>query len=182
MSMFPLYTIATAPAKSRPVLEALQHAFGFVPNVAGEIAGSPVLAQGFGVLFQNVHAGTFSETEIQVLLLTNAVTNRCEWAVAFHTSLSLKEGVDEADVAAIRDGRLPAPPRLAALSRLARAMIEARGRVGDTEVDRFCSAGFDTEQALELVGVLAASTITNYAASMTCPPLEDAFQAHAWAA
>jgi AhpD family alkylhydroperoxidase len=182
MSMFPLHTIATAPAKSRPVLEALQQAFGFIPNVAGEIAGSPVLAQGFGGLFQNVHAGTFSEAEIQVLLLTNAVTNRCHWAVAFHTALALKEGVGEADVAAMRDGKLPAPPRLAALARLAKALIEARGRVGDGEVDRFCSAGFDAEQALELVGVLAASTITNYAASMTRPPLEDAFQAYAWAA
>ena len=182
MSMFPLHTIATAPARSRPVLEALQQAFGAVPNVAGEIANSPVLAAGFIGLFQNVHAGTFGEDEIQVLLLTNAVANRSEWPVAFHTALALKEGVAAADVAAIRDGRLPAPPRHAALSRLARALIEMRGRVDAAEVDRFCSAGFEPAQALELVGVVAASTITNYAAGMTRPPLEDAFQAHAWTA
>jgi len=182
MSMFTLHTMATAPQPSRPMLEALQQALGFVPNLAGEIAGSPVLSKGFIGLFQNAHGGSFSEAEIQVLLLTNAVANRCAWAAAFHTALALKEGVAAADVAAIRAGASPAQPRHAALSRLARALIETRGHVGDAEVDRFCSAGFDAAQALELVGVVAASTITNYAASMTRPPLEDAFQAHAWAA
>jgi len=180
--MFPIHTVATAPVKSRPVLEALQQAFGLMPNVAGAIANSPVLATGFIGLFQNVHAGTFREDEIQVLLLTNAVTNRCAWAVAFHSALAFKEGVAEADVAAIRTGASPAAPRHAALSRLARTLIETRGHVDAAELDRFLGAGYDAAQALEVVGVVAASTITNYAAGMTRPPLEAAFQAHAWAA
>ena len=129
-----------------------------------------------------MHAGTFDEAAIQVLLLTNAVTNRSAWAVAFHTMLALKEGVAAADVAAIRAGALPGATRHAALSRLARTLIEQRGRVDDAELDRFCSAGFAPAQALEVVGVVAASTITNYAAGMIRPPLEAAFQAHAWAA
>ncbi len=182
MSNFPLHTIETAPAESRPVLQALQQAFGVVPNVAGEMAASPVLIKGFIGLFQNVHAGTFGEDEIQVLLLTNAVTNRCTWAVAFHTALALKEGVAAADVEAIRQGSAPAAPRHAALSLLARTLIERRGVVDDDDVARFLAVGFVPAQALELIGVVAASTITNYAASMTRPPLEDAFQAHAWAA
>lgn len=180
--LFPLHTIAAAPASSRPILEALRQAFGSVPDLAAGMSNSPVLIQGFIGLFQNVHAGTFAEAEIQVLLLTNAVTNRCAWAVAFHTMLALKEGVAEADVAAIRAGALPDVPRHAALSRLARTSIERRGHVDDAELDRFCSAGFEAAQALELVGVVAASTMTNYAAGMVRPPLEDALQAHAWTA
>jgi len=182
MTPFPFHTLDSAPAASRPVLDALQGAFGFIPNVAAGMASSPVLIRGFVGLFQNVHAGTFGEDEIQVLLLTNAVANRCAWAVAFHSALALKEGVAAADVEAMRAGALPAPPRHAALSRLARALIDGRGRVDDGEVDRFEAAGFEPAQALEVVGVVAASTITNYAAGMTRPPLEDAFQAHAWAA
>ena len=182
MSMFPLQSPATAPAKSRPVLDALHQAFGVIPNLAAGMANSPELIQGFIGLFQNVHSGTFDEAGIQVLLLTNAVTNRSAWAVAFHTMLALKEGVAEADVAAIRAGALPAATRHAALSRLARTLIEQRGRVDDAELDRFCSAGFAPAQALEVVGVVAASTITNYAAGMIRPPLEAALQAHAWAA
>jgi hypothetical protein len=40
-----------------------------------------------------VHASSLTEPQIQTLLLTNAVTNASEWAVAFHTALALKQGV-----------------------------------------------------------------------------------------
>ena len=82
-----------------------------VPNVAGIIANSPVLANIFVPLFEGVHAGTFTEAEIQTLLLTNAVTNSCAWAVAFHSYLALKAGLKPADVEAIRQRRAPREPR-----------------------------------------------------------------------
>ena len=77
MSIFEVQTIDQAPEGSRAPLERLQQAFGMVPNVAGIIANSPVLANIFVPLFAGVHAGTFTEAEIQTLLLTNAVTNSC---------------------------------------------------------------------------------------------------------
>jgi AhpD family alkylhydroperoxidase len=40
-------------------------------------------------------------------LLTDAVTNGCALAVAFHTALGLKMGLDPVDVGAIRERRLP---------------------------------------------------------------------------
>ncbi len=113
-----------------------------VPNVAGVIANSPVLANIFVPLFAGVHSGTFTEAEIQTLLLTNAVTNACAWAVAFHSYLALKAGLDPADVQAIRERRAPQEPRIAALSAYARALIEKRGHVGDAAVEAFLSAGF----------------------------------------
>ena len=59
-----------------------------------------------------------------IVLLTDAVTNACTSAVAFHTALALKEGIDPADVQAIREGRLPKDGKFAALSALAKTMIE----------------------------------------------------------
>src|SRR4051794_21721571 len=107
MNPFPVYTIESAPSESKAVLQALQEAFGFVPNIAGAMAGSPTLVNGFIGLFKRVHAGTFTEQEIQTVLLTDAVANRSSWAVAFHTALALKQGVDPADVQAIRESRPP---------------------------------------------------------------------------
>ena len=111
MSIFEVQTIDRAPEASRAPLEKLQQAFGMVPNVAGIIANSPVLAKIFVPLFEGVHAGTFTEAEIQTLLLTNAVTNSCAWAVAFHSYLALKAGLNPADVEAIREHRAPREPR-----------------------------------------------------------------------
>ena len=75
MSTFQIYTIDSAPEQSQPVLRQLQQTFGFIPNIAGAMAGSPVLIDAFFTLFQKVHAGSFTEAQIQTLLLTTAVTN-----------------------------------------------------------------------------------------------------------
>src|SRR5690348_13419934 len=100
MEAFPVHTVESAPEKSKPSLQMLQGVFGMIPNVAGAMSTSPVLIGSLIGLFQNVHGGSFSEPEIQVLLLTNAVTNGCAWAVAFHTALALEAGVEPADVQA----------------------------------------------------------------------------------
>ncbi|MBN3852040.1 carboxymuconolactone decarboxylase family protein [Paraburkholderia sp. Ac-20340] len=182
MSRFPLYTIDNAPAQSQPVLQQLQQAFGVIPNIAGKMAASPVLINGFIGLFQRVHASSFSETQIQVLLLTNAVTNASEWAVAFHSALALQQGLDHADVDAIRAGGVPRDAQDAALSTLARTLIETRGRLAEMDQQRFIGAGFSAEQILEVIAVVAASTITNYTGSVTQPALEAQFEAFAWRA
>jgi len=182
MSAFQIQTIESAPEGSRPPLEKLRRTFGMVPNIAGVIANSPVLANIFVDLFQGVHSGTFTEAEIQTLLLTNAVTNACTWAVAFHSVLALKQGLDPADVRAIRERRRPKEPRYAALSVFARNLIESRGHVSEEAIAVFQSAGFRPEQALEVLAVSAASTITNYAGSIAEPPLEPMFQEQTWRA
>ena len=180
MTIFEVKSIEQAPEGSKAPLEKLQQAFGMIPNVAGVIANSPTLANIFVPLFAGVHSGTLTEGEIQALLLTNAVTNRCGWAVAFHSFLALKAGLESADVEAIRQRRAPREPRYAALSTYARRLIEERGKVGEGGVSALLSAGFRADQALEVLAVSAASTITNYTLNIAEPPLEPMFQAHAW--
>lgn len=179
---YPVHTLNSAPAASQSVLGQIRQAFGLIPNIAGAMAGSPELLKGFWGLFQQVHSGSFTEAEIQALLLTNAVTNGCSWAVAFHTMLALKEGLTLADVEAIRKGKPPADARLATLSHLARRLIEARGHVAPRDLEGFIAAGFTRAQSLEILAVTAASTITNYAGTITQPPLEDFLMPHAWRA
>ncbi|WP_244571342.1 hypothetical protein [Mesorhizobium carmichaelinearum] len=118
MTNFPIHSIETAPGASRPALEALNAAFGFIPNIAGAMATSPVLIGSLTDLFGRVHGGSFNEAEIQILLLTNAVTNNAEWAVAFHSYLAIAQGVGVEAVTSIRDGALPKDARYAALSKL----------------------------------------------------------------
>lgn len=180
MPTFHVHTIDSAPQRSKPVLRQLQQTFGFIPNIAGAMAESPVLIDAFFDLFQKVHAGTFTEAQIQTLLLTNAVTNACSWAVAFHTALALNEGLAPADVDAIRSGRAPADREQAALSTLTKASIEKRGHLDAQDVSAFLEAGFRRDQVFEVLAVAAASTITNYVGNIARPPLEAQFQAHIW--
>ena len=90
MQTYQIHTIASAPEKSKAVLEQLQHSFGAIPNLAGVMANSPKLATAFLSVFQQVHSTGLTEQEIQIVLLADAVANSCAYAVAFHTALALK--------------------------------------------------------------------------------------------
>ena len=182
MQSYPVHTLDSAPEESKPSLQTLQGVFGTIPNIAGAMSTSPVLIGSLVGVFQKVHGGSFSEAQIQVLLLTNAVTNSCDWAVAFHSALAVKAGVERADVQAIREHQAPRSPKASALSSLARALIEKRGRLEDSDVSRFLQAGFDKAHLLEVIAVVAASTITNYTGNVTRPPVEAEFAPHAWSA
>jgi len=107
MANFPVHTVESAPERSKPALQQLQSVFGMIPNIAGAIANSPVLINSLVGLFGNVHGGSFTEAQVQIVLLTDAVTNSSTRAVAFHTALALKEGIDPADVQAIREALSP---------------------------------------------------------------------------
>lgn len=180
MERFSVYTIESAPEASKSSLREVQVRFGAIPNLAGAMALSPTLIKSFVPIFDQVHGGSFTEQQIQTVLLTDAVTNKSTWAVALHTALGLKSGVSAADVDAIRAGRSPQDEKLGALSTLARTLIEKRGRLDDQDTGRFLRAGFSKEHLLEVITIVAASTITNYTGSVTRPPLEDWLQVHAW--
>ncbi|MFI5694686.1 carboxymuconolactone decarboxylase family protein [Kribbella sp. NPDC051586] len=181
MNNYQIHTPGTAAEPAKETLQVLQDAFGFVPAVAGVMANSvPLLSTFFAAFGQFRGFGTFGADERQVLLLSNAVANRSEWAVAFHTLESLADGVEPDVVEALRRGELPDDPRMAALSRLTRAMIEKRGHVDDTDVADFTAAGFTDEQVLEAIIGVAVSTMTNYTGNLARPELEEAVAPHAW--
>jgi len=180
MTTFPVNTIDSAPEGSKPALRQFQSMFGMLPNLIGAMSTSPVLIDSLVGLFGKVHGGSFTEAQVQAVLLTDAVTNASAWAVAFHTTLALKEGLDPADVEAIRAGRSPKDAKLGALSTLARTLIEKRGRIADRDREAFLAVGFGKDQLLEVIAAVAASTITNYTGNVTNPPLEAPFQAHVW--
>jgi alkylhydroperoxidase family enzyme len=180
MQRFPVHTLESAPQASKSALRDVQTRFGMIPNLAGAMATSPVLADAFIGIFDKVHGGSFNEPQIQTVLLTDAVTNGSAWAVALHTALGLQAGLDPVDVEVMRAGRSPSDQKLGALSTLARTLIEKRGRLDDQDIERFLAAGFSKALLLEVITIVAASTITNYTGNVTNPPLEAHLQQFAW--
>src|SRR5215813_7018303 len=177
---YPVHTLVSAPENSKQALEQLQKAFGVIPNIVGAIADSPKLINSLVGVFQQVHSSSLTEQEIQIVLLTDAVANSCTYAVAFHTALATQQGVSSDETGEVRERRAPKDKRFAALSTLAKTLIEKRGHVSEQELDSFTAAGFTKEQVLEVIAIVAASTITNYAGTIANPPLEDSFRQYAW--
>jgi uncharacterized peroxidase-related enzyme len=182
MFPFEVHTLQSAPEGSKEALHKLQANVGFVPNLAAAMAESPELLKGFLAVRQIYSDGTFTPGEIEVLSLTAAFENGCAWCMAFHTLMALNKGIPTESVEALRAGRAPLEPRLAALSDFARSMIRQRGSVTNDELQRLLDAGYTRAQALEVVLGMAFSLMANYAGHLADAPLDEPFKPHAWQA
>jgi alkylhydroperoxidase family enzyme len=182
MQRFTLQTIESAPEESRSTLQALQQSLGFLPNVIATMANSPVLLNGFAGSFGSFHGGSLNEIERQVVLLTNAVAIKCPLTVAIHSTFAIEDGIAESEVKAVRDGKLPRDPKYAALSALAKTLIETRGNVTEADVEKFTSAGYSRVQILEVITAVGVSTLAATTANMAGTPVDKRFKAQTWSA
>jgi alkylhydroperoxidase family enzyme len=146
------------------------------------MANSPVLLNGFVGSFGSFHGGSLNECEKQILLLTNAVTIKCPWTVAAHSTFAIEDGVAESEIKAIRDGKLPQDRKYAALSALTKALLEKRGNVTEADIEKFTSAGYSKVQILEVITGVGISTMAATTTNMAGTPVEDRFKPQAWSA
>jgi AhpD family alkylhydroperoxidase len=176
---FEIHSLDSAPANSIPALERLQKSVGGIPHLAGAMAESPSLIDGFVTLRGIFQAGTFTPAEREIIMLGNAVENGCNYCRAIHSAFALKSDVPASTVAALRASGSPDDPKLKALSDFARLLLRNRGRVDASELERFLAAGYNKAQALELILGLAVSVLANYSGRMIHPPLDPFLQPQA---
>lgn len=180
MVRYELHNVATAPERSKPLLDELRKTVGMIPNLAATMAESPELLQGFLQVRDTFNRGSFTPGEVQVLALTNAFENGCEYCMALHSAFALKAGISRESVSALRAGHAPSEPRLKALSDFSRALVRERGNVTPQQLATFLAAGFTKAQALEVVLGVAVSILPNFAHHLTLCPVDDAFRPQLW--
>ena len=180
MSRFPIHTVDGAPEQSRSALADLKQAIGIVPNLAAGMAESPSLLRGFLAVREIYHNSTLTGAEIQTISLTSAYQNECSWCMAFHSLMAENEGVSADDIHLLRTCRLPQDPRLAALSEFARALLQRRGAVDASQLQRFFDAGYTPRHALDVVLGLGFALMANFAGHLVSPPLDPLIVPHEW--
>src|SRR5262249_56522578 len=136
-----------APAASRPLLEGIERAFGFVPNLFGVFAESPAALGGALAIFQAFSKSSLSAAEQQLVMLAVSEANDCGYCVAAHSTIAKRMvKVDPALVDAARNREPLSDRKLDALVRFTRRVVEQRGRVADAEVVGFLEAGYTKAQ------------------------------------
>lgn len=184
MHSFPIHTPDTAPEPSRALLREVGANWGFIPNLHGALAGSPAALKAYEALFALAEETGFSPAERQVAFLAVSTFHGCEYCVAAHTFLARQAELPEAELAALREGRPLEDARLEALRRFALALARERGDLEAQEVEAFMRAGYEARHVLDLLVIIAAKTVSNYANHLVDTPKE-AFMADpalAWSA
>ena len=182
MTEFTLHTQDTAPEASKPLVANAQSAFGFLPNLLSGMAEAPALLEGYMTLAGIFNKANLSETERQIILMTNNRLNGCTYCMAAHTTISHGARVPADVIEALRKGSAIADPRLEALRLFAVAVNEKKGWVDQTDLDALFSAGYDRQTVLEVILGTSLKVMSNYTNHVARTPVDDAFQANAWSA
>lgn len=164
MTRLTVHSIESAPEAARPRLEQALKANGFLPNLLGVLANAPAALQTYQEVGK-INAGTsLSAKEIEIVQITAAVTNGCDFCVAGHTKIASKKlHLPEATIQALRHLSTLDDPRDAALATFTQALIQHKGKVGDDALQAFYAAGYTEQQVLEVVLGVALATLCNYA-------------------
>jgi uncharacterized peroxidase-related enzyme len=177
-TLFAPLTVATAPEPSKPLLEMIQKANGFVPNLMAIFANNPAVLQGYLALDGAWEKGSFTPRERQLILLAASVVNQCNYCTAVHSTIAKGPLHTPADfVAAIRKNTAVPDAKLDALVTLVKELVRERGYAKEDTIRNFIAAGYRKEQVMELLLGIALKTISNYLDHISPAPVDQAFAA-----
>lgn len=180
MTDFKIHTKDSAPADSKPTLEAVEKKFGFIPNVIGGLAESPGAVKAYATLSGIFGESSLDATEQHVVLLTVSRLHECDYCMAAHSTSAEKRKIPREIVEALRSGGEISDERLEALHKFTALMVEKRGALSDDEIKAFIDAGFTRAQVLEVIVGVAMKTISNYGNHLMETPVDAVFQAKVW--
>ncbi len=178
---FTLHTKETAPEASKPIFEQTEKNYGFIPNLHGILAESPVALSAYAHITDQLQEhGALNAQEQQIAMIAVSETNGCDYCVAAHGMVAGMSKVPEETVNALREGREPSDPKQAALVRFTKAVLEHRGWVPEDAQQAFLDAGYTTRHVLDVFSVVALKILSNYTNHLAQTPLDAPFEAHKW--
>lgn len=177
---FPQFDEHSAPQESRQALADVRADFGMIPNLESVMAAAPPLLRTYVDAWSQFSTTSFSAIEQQVIYLTVNVENNCEYCVPWHSKLALDIGMPAEDVASLREGRLLEDTRLNALHLFTQTIVRTRGSIAAADLERFTEAGYNRQQALEVVLGVAIKVMSNYTNALAQTPLDPEVSALRW--
>ena len=161
MSRLTIPTRKDAPAKSQPLLDAVEKQLGVVPNLFRLVGSSPAALEGYLGLNSALGRTLDAKTRERIALAI-AQANGCDYCLSAHTYLGLNLArIDETEIALNRAGHSGDAKADAAVV-FARRVLDARGRVSDGDIAEVRLAGFSEAQLIEIVASVALNVLTNY--------------------
>ncbi len=175
---FAMHAIEDAPEASRPAMQWYLDGFGMVPNLARVMSGSPSLLLSYWQTQLNLlEKGGLSKQEVNIVETVVAHQNQCQYCVAGHTAFGkdpLFNNTDE-QMNAIRENKDFEDAKLNALRAFTLQTLEAAGRVTDTQLEAFLTAGYSRSQALDVVACIAAKVMSNFTNQIALTPIDEPF-------
>lgn len=161
MSRLRQITDEAASDHVRPLLDAVKHRLGLVPNMTRAMANSPAALEGYLQFSAALARGKLSTRVREQISLAIAQANSCDYCLAAHSAIGKSVGLTAEQ---IRDSRLggAVDPKADTLIRFALEVLRTRGRVSEAFLAEVRAAGFDDAAVAEVVAHVALDSFTNF--------------------
>lgn len=153
--------LSSAPAESRPLLDAVQKKLSVTPNLFKTLAHSPAGLQAYLQQSQALSSGALTAKLREQIALATAGANDCDYCASAHTLIGKGVGVSVDEAGNNLRGVASDERAQAALS-FARAVIDTRGHVSDAQLKTVRDAGYGDAEIVEIVANVAMNIFTNY--------------------
>ncbi|OIT25816.1 carboxymuconolactone decarboxylase family protein [Glaesserella parasuis] len=180
MSKFQIHTIDTAPEAAKEALQAVKNNNGFIPNLIGVLANAPTALETYRTVGAINQRNSLTPTEREVVQITAAVANGCGFCVAGHTAISIKQiKMPDELLQALRKATPIQDNKLDTLARFTLAVINTKGKVGETLLNEFFAVGYTQQNALDVVLGVSLASLCNYANNLADTPINPELQPYA---
>ncbi|QEM87945.1 carboxymuconolactone decarboxylase family protein [Glaesserella parasuis] len=180
MSKFQIHTIDTAPEAAKETLQAVKNNNGFIPNLIGVLANAPTALETYRTVGAINQRNSLTPTEREIVQITAAVANGCGFCVAGHTAISIKQiKMPDELLQALRKATPIQDNKLDTLARFTLAVINTKGKVGETLLNEFFAVGYTQQNALDVVLGVSLASLCNYANNLADTPINPELQPYA---
>ena len=146
---------------TKQILDAVEIKFGMVPMMVRTMAQSGAVVTGWAALGAALAQGELSERTAELIALSLAQANSCNYCLALHTASSGVVGLTSQDVLEARRGRAADGKEAAAVA-LALAILDTRGGVSDDALAVALAAGLSDADICEVSAHVALNVFSNY--------------------
>jgi uncharacterized peroxidase-related enzyme len=152
---------ASAPGRTRELLDGVQKALGMTPNMMKTMARSPALLEGYLSFSKALSHGALAPRFREQIALAVAQANACEYCLSAHTALGEAAGLGAGDLSSARNA-MGADPKSDAGLKFAQEIVSRRGQVSDEALAQVKRAGYSDEEIAEVIAHVALNILTNY--------------------
>lgn len=161
MSRIPQVNPESASGKAKELLDAVKGKLGLVPNMTRVMANSAAVLDGYLSLSGALSKGHLRAKEREQIALTVGEVNGCDYCLAAHSTIGKMVGLTAEQIMDSRRGTA-VDPKVEALVKFARRVVDERGRVSDLDLANARVAGLDDAALAEVVANVALNLFTNY--------------------
>lgn len=161
MSRIPTINPERAFGQAKQLLDGVQKALGFAPNIIRTMANSPAVLQGYLNFSNALSKGSLSHKLREQIALVVAQHNHCDYCLAAHSAIGRTVGLSEETIRDSRRGESP-NAKDATILHFASTLVMDRGWVPDDEVSRLRKAGVTPGEMTEIIANVALNIFTNY--------------------